>query len=193
MKLIIILSIYINIILCKKKKKSKYKNNNIPLSESIRPSDVSRELFCDVCQAMFLEAFKNLRNLNSETDVIYYLNSGICAQKNFNDYHFSKPEMEIGCEIFLGAYSDIFEQYLLNRDPKNSEEIMHKFCNDKIQACTGVDLTNIKPIESEIVNGELYDIEHVQKTYKITPELKYSNYDLGEEENPTPSGENEIL
>ena len=94
-------------------------------------ADVSRELFCDVCQAIFTEALKNLRNLHKESDVIYYLNNQkICAQENFEGYHFSKPEMEIGCEVFIGEYFDYVQKILIQRNPNKDTNItlINKFC-----------------------------------------------------------------
>ena len=74
-----ILIILINILCelninCKKeqiyKKKRKHKankayntfisNKNMKNADSVRPTDISRELFCDVCQAIIVEALKNL-------------------------------------------------------------------------------------------------------------------------------------
>lgn len=156
-----------------------YKKRNIKLADEIRPSDISRELFCDVCQAIIKEAIKNLRYLNKESDVIFYLTNGICLQNNFNDYHFSKPEMEIGCEVFISEYYEQIQKLLIKRNPKleKDDNLIQKFCFEKIKACNGVNLSNIKPIKSEIINGELYDIENVEKTYKVYPKIEEVNYE----------------
>ena len=188
--ILILFSFYLNKnINCKKaaninKNKIQKSNNSnkmkkIKLSDEIRPSDISRELFCDVCQAIIKEAIKNLRFLNKESDVIFYLTNGICLQKNFNDYHFSKPEMEIGCEVFISEYFEQVKKLLIKRNPKFDSEnnLIQKFCFEKIKACNGVDLSNIKPIKSEIINGELYDIENVEKTYKVYPRIEEVNYE----------------
>ena len=149
----------------------------LPMADEIRPSDISRELFCDVCQAIIIEALKNLRNLHKESDIIYYLTNGVCLQKNFNGYHFSKPEMEIGCEVFISEYYDEIEKLLIERNPRvdTKEKLIQNFCFEKIKACNGVELDNIKPIESQIINGELYDIENVEETYKVYPEIEEVN------------------
>ena len=149
----------------------------LPMADEIRPSDISRELFCDVCQAIIIEALKNLRNLHKESDIIYYLTKGVCLQKNFNGYHFSKPEMEIGCEVFISEYYDEIEKLLIERNPRvdTKEKLIQNFCFEKIKACNGVELDNIKPIESQIINGELYDIENVEETYKVYPEIEEVN------------------
>lgn len=166
----------------KPKKKSIKKINNsknhIPLADEIRPSDISRELFCDACQAIIIESIKNLRNLYKESDVIFYLTNGICSQKNFDGYHFSKPEMEIACEVFIGEYYDEIEKVLMERNPKidTKEEIIQKLCFDKIKACNGVELENIRPIKSQIINGELYDIENVEETYQVYPKIEEVNF-----------------
>jgi len=161
------------------KSNNSYKKNKIKLSDEIRPSDISRELFCDVCQAIIKEAIKNLRYLNKESDVIFYLTNGICLKNNFNDYHFSKPEMEIGCEVFISEYYEQIKKLLIKRNPKidNENNLIQKFCFEKIKACNGVNLSNIKPIQSEIINGELYDIENVEKTYKVYPRIEEVNYE----------------
>ena len=166
-----------NVIICKAHNKQQNINVNrkyVPPADLIRPTDVSRELFCDVCQAVFTEALKNLRNLNKESDVAFYLNNNnICAQDNFNGYHFSTPEMEIGCEVFFGAYYDEIEQILIERNPHEdtNKTLIRKFCYKKIKACNGVNLSRIKPIKAEIINGELYDIETVEKVYKVVPKI----------------------
>ena len=154
-------------------------NKKIKLSDSIRPSDISRELFCDVCQAIIAEALKNLRNLCKESDVISYLTGNICLQKNFENYHFSKPEMEIGCEVFLGEYYDELEKLLIERniEKDTKDSLIQYFCFERIKACDGVDLSNIKPIKAEIVNGELYDIENVEQNYKVYPRIEEVNYE----------------
>ena len=143
----------------KKQKEERYfPRKYTPLADRIRPSDVSRELFCDVCQAIFTEALKNLRNLNKESDVAFYLNNKrICGQENFNGYHFSTPEMEIGCEVFFSEYYDEVQELLVERNPNKdtNETLVRKFCYKTIKACNGVDLTRFKPIKAEIVNGEL--------------------------------------
>ena len=189
--LLIILSLIFNTS-CKTNKKNKKRNNKnstnnnniqkIKISDEIRPSDVSRELFCDVCQAIIIEALKNLRTLHKESDILFYLTNGICSQNNFNNYHFSKPEMEIGCEALIGEYSDEIQKILIERNPKvdNEQKIIQKFCFNEIKACNGVDLKNIKPIEYEIINGELYDIEKVEQNYKVHPRIEEINY--GEDE-----------
>ena len=191
LSLLIILSFIVNTS-CKtnkrnKKRANKNSTNNkkiqkIKISDEIRPSDVSRELFCDVCQAIIIEALKNLRNLHKESDILFYLTNGICSQNNFNNYHFSKPEMEIGCEALIGEYSEEIQKILIERNPKVDDEqkIIHKFCFNKIKACNGVDLKNRKPIEYEIINGELYDIEKIEQNYKVHPRIEEINY--GEDE-----------
>ena len=156
-------------------------HKTIKFADEIRPSDVSRELFCDVCQAVIIEALTNLRNLYKESDILFYLTNEICLQKNFNNYHFSKPELEIGCEIFFGQYADAIQKLLMERNPKTDtkEKLINSFCYDQIKACNGVELKNIKPIESKIINGELYDIENVEENYRVYPTIMENNY--GEE------------
>ena len=163
----------------KEPRKIKTSKNTIPIADTIRPSDVSRELFCDVCQAIITEALKNLRYLNKESDITFYLTNGICAQNNFNNYHFSKPEMEIGCEVFIGEYYDELQRLLIERNPKidKKENLIQDLCFNKIKACNGVDLSKIKPIEYEIVNGELYDIEYVEEKSQVYPHIQEVNFE----------------
>jgi len=153
--------------------------NYTPPADLILPTDVSRELFCDTCQALFTEALKNLRNLYQEKDVTFYLHSGICSQDNFNGYHFSTPEMEIACEVFIGEYYDEFEKMLIERIPNKdtNETLIKKFCYNKIKACNGVNLRNIKPIKAEIIDGELYDLETEEHVYKVIPKIEEVNID----------------
>ena len=172
-------------------KKSQYKNmgeanrqKNIQKADSIRPSDISRELFCDACQAIIIEALNNLRNLKKESDIIFYLSNRVCSKEKYENYHFSKPEMEIACEVFMGEYYDEVENLLVERNPKSDtkEKLIQNLCYDNIEACNGVDLSKIKPIESEIVNGELFDIENVEETYQMYPTIEEANFPDGEED-----------
>jgi hypothetical protein len=123
---------------CKKKysKKNQYKNKsetnrqkNINTADTIRPSDISRELFCDACQAIIIEALNSLRNLKKESDIIFYLSNRVCSQEKYNGYHFSNPEMEIACEVFLGEYYDEVEKLLIERNPKidTKEKLIQNF------------------------------------------------------------------
>ena len=64
--LILIIFSYIPFIFSKKRKK-KEKNPN-----DLRPTSVSKELFCDACQAIIQEAIKRLRGLKKESDVLKY-------------------------------------------------------------------------------------------------------------------------
>ena len=177
--LVLIFLFTFSIINCKKKhkefKEETYipKNRRTPLSDLIRPSDVSRELFCDVCQAFFTEALKNLRNLNKESDVTFYLNNRVCAQEKFKGYHFSTPEMEIGCEVLIGEYYDEVQQILIERNPQidTNETLIRKFCYRKIKACNGVNLSRYKPIDYEVIGDEVYDLEPVEQTYRVTPKI----------------------
>ena len=159
------------------------KENNptkkLPLSEAVRPSDVPRELFCDSCQAIIKEALKNLRNLSKESDVLFYLSADVCNQNKYKDYHFSIQEMGIGCETFMAIYYDEIKNLLVERNKKDNEEILIKtMCYEKTEVCNGVDLSKFKPIENELIEGEVYDIEHVEKNYKVYPKIE----DYGEEE-----------
>jgi hypothetical protein len=172
-------------------KKKEHKNmgeinrqKNIKNADTIRPSDISRELFCDACQAIIIEALNNLRNLKKESDIIFYLSNRACSQEKYENYHFSKPEMEIACEVFMGEYYDEVEKLLVERNPKSDtkETLIKNLCYNQIEACNGVDLSKIKPIESEIVNGELYDIENVEETYQMYPTIEEVNFDDGEED-----------
>ena len=86
-KIFILFTIFNSYIInCKTKSKKKEKKSHDPYMEYfvqnyitpadlIRPTDVSRELFCDVCHGIFTEALKNLRNLKKESDVTFYLNT----------------------------------------------------------------------------------------------------------------------
>ncbi len=167
----------------KSKKKIKTRNNpqsHIPLADSIRPSDISKELFCDACHAFFIEAIKNLRNLNKESDVTFYLNNrNICSYKNFNGYHFSGPEIEVACEVVIGEYYDEVEKLLIERIPNKDTEVtlINKFCYDKIKACDGVDLSKFKPIDAEVIDGQIYEKETEEEIVKAYPIIEDVNFD----------------
>ena len=190
--LILFVMINFNIINCKlklkKARKSTYDSiSHIRQADSIRPSDISRELFCDACQAFFTEASKNLRNLNKESDVVFYLNSNnICSYKNFDGYHFSNPELEVACEVLIGEYYDEIEKILIERNPieNTNSSLINKFCYKTIKACNGVDLSKLKPIDAEIIDGQIYEKETEEKVFSVIPrveEVDIGNDDLNEE------------
>ena len=191
-----------SLINCKKKKIKKpkknpkpvyyhnniYNNQNyIPPADFIRPSEVSRELFCDTCQALFTEAVKNLRNLIKEKDVTYYLQNNICSEDNFKGYHFTRSDMEEACEIFIGHYYDEFEKTLMERIPNKdtNETLIKKFCYRKIKACNGVDLSKYLIAKTEVIDGELYDVETEEKIYKVMPKIEDVSLDEYENESET--------
>ena len=200
--LILIFIYHLDIINCKAKhKKNKRKKdtseNGIPKADSIRPSDISRELFCDVCHGIFTEALKNLRNLKKESDVTFYLNNkDFCSYKNFNGYHFSNPEMEVGCEVFIGEYYEEIQKLLMERNlnKDTNATLIDKFCYKTINACDGVDLSKFKPVNTEVIDGELFDVETEEKVYSVVPKIEdvgaededfededMENFDKGEE------------
>ena len=148
-------------------------SKKLPIAETVRPTDVPRELFCDSCQAIIKEALKNLRNLSKESDVLYYLTNKVCNQNKYKDYHFSIQEMGIGCETFMAEYFDEIKNLLVERNKKDNEEtLIKKMCYEKTEVCNGVDLSKFKPIENELIDGEVYDIEHVEKNYKVYPKIE---------------------
>lgn len=170
----------------KKKKKSKNfkknKLNQFPPADKIRPSDISPELFCDICQAIIIEADKNLRNLSKESDIIFYMDDSVCSREKYKEYHFSMQEMEISCEIFLGYYSDELVKELMERKKFETEEgLIQDFCYKKTKACNeGIDLTNIKPIENAFVDGDVYDVEYVEEKRQVYPTIDKVNYQFDE-------------
>ncbi len=153
-------------------------NQIIPSADSIRPSDISPELFCDICQAILIEANKHLRNLHRLSDILYYTESDICFRDKYKGYHFSLPEMEIACEVFFSYYNDELVIALLQRKKyKNEEDLVQYFCYNRTKACNrNIILDNIKPIEAEFVDGEIVDVKHADEVIKIIPDIEYVDY-----------------
>ena len=186
--LILIFIYHLDIINCKAKHKKNKRNkdtskNDIPKADSIRPSDISRELFCDVCHGIFTEALKNLRNLKKESDVTFYLNNkDFCSYKNFNGYHFSNPEMEVGCEVFIGEYYEEIQKLLMERNlnKDTNATLIDKFCYKTINACDGVDLSQIKPVNTEVIDGKLFDVETEEKIISAIPHIE--DVDIGDDD-----------
>ena len=181
-----------NIINCRTKAKKRGRNRHnpqtkIPLADSIRPDDISRELFCDACHAFFIEALKNLRNLNKESDITFYLNDhNICSYKNFNGYHFSNLEIEVACEVIIGEYYDAVEKLLIERIPNKDTDasLINKFCYEKIKACNGVDLSKFKPVDAEVINGQIYEKEteeQVVQAFPVFEDVDIDDDDLNDE------------
>ena len=177
-----------NIINCKvkhnKNKRNTYTSkSNISKADAIRPTDISKELFCDACHGIITEALKNLRNLKKESDVAFYLNNKeFCSYKNFNGYHFSNPEMEVACEVLIGEYYDEVEKLLMERIPNKDtkETLIDKFCYKTINACDGVDLSQIKPINTEVIDGKLFDVETEEKVISAIPHIE--DVDIGDDD-----------
>ena len=122
-----------NIINCKvkhnKNKRNTYTSeSNIPKADAIRPTDISKELFCDACHGIITEALKNLRNLNKDTNVT----------------------------------------------------LIDKFCYKTINACDGVDLSQIKPVNTEVIDGKLFDVETEEKVISAIPHIE--DVDIGDDD-----------
>lgn len=86
MKLEIILYIFVLLALVdarKKKKKQKEAKLENPLDR--RPDSVSKELYCDSCQAIIKEAVKELRGKKKESDV-YDIMDTVCNPEKYYSY-----------------------------------------------------------------------------------------------------------
>jgi hypothetical protein len=146
----------------KRKKKQKEKKDNDPKSK--RPEKIKPEQWCDVCQAIIIEAGKFLMGKKKESDVIDYMED-ICNQEKYYTYHHTPPEMKEGCEHFISAFDEEVAQVLINR-PDDTTPI-HKLCYEMTQACTGVDPSKVKSMPDEI----MVDNEPI----KITPQIQEAN------------------
>ena len=54
---------------------------------------------------------------------------------------------------------------------------MFKFCYDKIKACDGVDLSKFKPIDAEVIDGQIYEKETEEEIVKAYPIIEDVNFD----------------
>ena len=155
--IVIIFSVFPYIFSKKKKKKEKNPND-------LRPTSISKELFCDACQAIIQEAIKRLRGLKKESDVLNYLTK-VCDPERYNIYHFPPPQMREGCEAFYGAYGDEVEKVLINRD--DDVDLVKKFCYEETKVCEGVDFKNLNMFDDTItVDGEPMKMDEFNKKNK---------------------------
>ena len=149
----------------KKKKKKKSKNlleNGLPIPDAVRPTSVSRELFCDSCIAILTEAMKVLRKSRKESDVLAYVEDNLCDGRKYNIYHFPPPDMKGGCEAFFGAYNDEIPNALMSRKPDaTTEDVIQYLCYNRTQVCVGVDWNNINRMmdDSIMIDGEPVKID----------------------------------
>ena len=155
--IVIIFSVFPYIFSKKKKKKEKNPND-------LRPTSISKELFCDACQAIIQEAIKRLRGLKKESDVLNYLTK-VCDPERYNIYHFPPPQMREGCEAFYGAYGDEVEKVLINRD--DDANLVKQFCYEETRVCNGVDFKNLNMFDDTItVDGEPMKMDEFNKKNK---------------------------
>ena len=155
---IILLLSFLLKVLSKKKRK---KNKTFPDPESVRPSSVSKELFCDACEAIIKEACKNLRGKKKESDVEFYL-TDVCNPEKYNIYHFPPPDMGRGCREFVAVYGDEIPKVLINRN--NDEEPVQILCYDTTKVCVNIDWGNISPMDDSImIDGEPVKMSDLQK------------------------------
>jgi hypothetical protein len=127
-----------------KEKKPKKKEN--PLDK--RPEKVKPELYCDACQAIIKEATKELRGKKKESDVMDYLDH-VCNPEKYYTYSHPPPEMREGCEAFVNGWEEQIEKVLINRP--DDETPIRKLCYEISKACEGVDPTNVKPFDDQIM------------------------------------------
>jgi hypothetical protein len=69
----------------KKKKKSKNETSTEVNPLDRKPDRITKEHYCDVCQAIIRETTKRLRNLKLESDVMEKL-TDVCSQKYYSSY-----------------------------------------------------------------------------------------------------------
>ena len=94
----------------KKKKTKKEKNtaklpNGLPTPDSVRPSYIIPELFCETCRAIVNEALKELKTKRKESDVYDYL-SKVCDESKYTTYEFIPQDIKRTCGVFMGVYED---------------------------------------------------------------------------------------
>lgn len=136
----------------RKKKKKKTLPNGLPLPDEVRPYTVSKELFCDACQALVSEALKSLRISTKESDVFYYLSQNVCGQDKYNIYHHPPPDMAMGCQAFYAAYAEEVENALTKRNKNDSaQEVIQKLCFERTTVCEGVDFNKMDRMDDSIM------------------------------------------
>lgn len=167
---IILLLSFLLKVLSKKKRK---KNKTFPDPESVRPSSVSKELFCDACEAIIKEACKNLRGKKKESDVEFYL-TDVCNPEKYNIYHFPPPDMGRGCREFVAVYGDEIPKVLINRN--NDEEPVQILCYDTTKVCVNIDWGNISPIDDSImIDGEPVKMSDLQENNQFNIQTNSDN------------------
>lgn len=136
----------------RKKKKKKTLPNGLPLPDEVRPYTVSKELFCDSCQAIISEALKSLRTSTKESDVFYYLSQNVCSQDKYNIYHHPPPDMAMGCQAFYSSYGEEVETALTKRNKNDSaQDVIQKLCFERTTVCEGVDFNNMNRMDDSIM------------------------------------------
>jgi hypothetical protein len=87
MKVEIILFIFALFLLAdaRRKKKKKPKVEKVEDPRDRRPSQITKELYCDSCIAIIKEAAKELRGKKKESDV-YGIMDEICNPEKYNTY-----------------------------------------------------------------------------------------------------------
>ena len=150
----------------KKGKKSTTLPNGLPTPDSVRPSYVIPELFCETCRAIVNEALKELRAKTAESDVYDYL-SKACEESRYTSYEYIPKDIERTCGIFMGIYEEEIVKLLTKRkiDAKN-KEIISNFCDDYTQVCKGVEVNYEKSFEKIQREGE-YDVGGMPLTIDI--------------------------
>ena len=151
----------ISFLIITKIEKKRKKNKTLPDPEKVRPTSVSKELFCDACEAIIKEACKNLRGKKKESDVEFYLDD-VCNPEKYNIYHFPPPDMGRGCREFVAIYGDEIPKVLIDRN--NDEEPVQKLCYEITKVCLNVDWGNISPMDDSImIDGEPVKMSDLQK------------------------------
>ena len=162
----------------KRKKSDNLMENGLPTPDSIRPSHVSPELLCDSCQAIISEAVKRLGKQTKSSEVLFYLDK-VCDPQRYNIYHFPPPDMNTGCEVFVGAYNDEVERVLIGRKlDLSTDDLIQDLCFKTTKVCENVDFNNIKAMDDTImVDGEPVKIDELNKKNKKKKKKKKEKTD----------------
>ena len=144
----------------KKKKTKKEKNttklpNGLPTPDSVRPSYIIPELFCETCRAIINEALKELRTKTKESDIYNYL-SEACVEDRYLTYEYIPKDIQRTCGIFMGIYEEEIVKLLTKRKlDMGRKEIINNFCDEYTQVCKGVEVNYEKSFQKIKKNGKV--------------------------------------
>eukprot|EP00826_Nyctotherus_ovalis_P000720 TRINITY_DN10026_c0_g1_i13.p1 TRINITY_DN10026_c0_g1~~TRINITY_DN10026_c0_g1_i13.p1 ORF type:complete len:152 (+),score=26.78 TRINITY_DN10026_c0_g1_i13:202-657(+) len=126
----------------------------VPLAK--RPSNVSPELYCEICLVILEEALSVLKHRKAEMDVFDALDN-ICDVDRLYKYGYSIMDARDACQAFVANWEEVLEKNLMNRT--NSDQLAKTVCIEITRVClrdnsTDTNADRVKKFKEKYMNDD---------------------------------------